>query len=60
MLRTLVDELSVGKPAQVGMPVTTQGWQAVSIISNALTTALLWFSHFASAVLQVRSIALVA
>ena len=56
-VRVLVDESPVGKLVQMGMALTTQGWQKLTSVTNALIRTPPWLTHFACTALQLSNIA---
>lgn len=49
----MVDELPAGKPAQIGLTLTSQGWQAYSSLPPVTSAKLPWLAHVADTVLQL-------
>ena len=55
----MVDGQPAGKPVQIGLALTSQGWQNLSSVAGGQAIRLPWLTHFASTVLQMPGIAAV-
>ena len=56
-IRTMVDDLPMGKSVQVGMTFTSCGWQSATTTTRTPETSLSWLAHFAHTVLQLPHVA---